>query len=429
MATGSHRLQRYLDYIAKKYKDSDRKTSPRTEDEPLPPSVPKGTRKPDVEARWGVVGVDEGSRLEIEDSGTADRFDRYRHSIENYVGTVKVPVGIAGPLRVNGVFADGDYYIPLATTEATLVASFSRGARIISDAGGCSTVLLNEGVSRAPGFAFDTVSDATIFVVWIMSHIIELKHHAEQTTRHGKLVDIKSDIEGNHVYLIFDFLTTDASGQNMATIASEAMCNYIVENSPVKPKYFFCETNLSGDKKATNQSFQSVRGRRVAAEVLLSKDLVRDKLRTTPRDMARYWTFGAVGSAMSGAIGTQGHYANGLTALYLACGQDVACVAESAVGITRMETTDDGDLYACVTLPSLMVATVGGGTGLPSQSACLDILGLNGPGNAHAFAEVAAGLCLAGELSIVAAICAHEFTKAHKRLARNRNGNGGNNET
>jgi hydroxymethylglutaryl-CoA reductase (NADPH) len=417
MATGSHRLQRYLDYIVKKYKDSDRNTS-----------VPKGTREPDVEARWGVVAVDNGSQREINDPGTADQFERYQHSVENYVGTVKVPVGIAGPLRVNGVFASGTYYIPLATTEAALVASFSRGAQIISDAGGCSTVLVDEGVSRAPGFAFETVSDATAFVVWIMSHIIELKRHAEQTTRHGKLIDIKSDIEGNHVYLIFDFVTTDASGQNMATIASEAMCGYISENSPIKPRYLFCETNLSGDKKATTQSFQSVRGRRVTAEVMITKDLVRDRLRTTPQDMARYWNFGAVGSAMSGAIGTQGHYANGLAALYLACGQDVACVAESAVGITRMETTDNGDLYACVTLPSLMVATVGGGTGLPSQSACLDILKLNGPGNAHAFAEVAAGLCLAGELSIVAAICAHEFTKAHKRLARNRKRNGGNSE-
>jgi hydroxymethylglutaryl-CoA reductase (NADPH) len=121
---------------------------------------------------------------------------------------------------------------------------------------------------------------------------------------------------------------------------------------------------------------------------------------------------------MSGTLGVQGHFANGLAALYLACGQDVACVAESAVGIIRMEETESSDLYAAVTLPNLMVGTVGGATGLPSQRACLNILGLAGQGNANALAEVCAGTVLAGELSIIAALSAGHFTRAHKKRAR-----------
>jgi hydroxymethylglutaryl-CoA reductase (NADPH) len=125
-----------------------------------------------------------------------------------------------------------------------------------------------------------------------------------------------------------------------------------------------------------------------------------------------------MGGVLSGNVGIQGHYANGLAALYIACGQDAACVAESAVGITRFEQTDTGDLYTAVTLPNLIVGTVGGGTTLPTQWACLDILGLAGAGHAHALAEVAAALVLAGEISIIAALAAGHFTGAHEKLAR-----------
>jgi hydroxymethylglutaryl-CoA reductase (NADPH) len=125
-----------------------------------------------------------------------------------------------------------------------------------------------------------------------------------------------------------------------------------------------------------------------------------------------------MGGVLSGTMGLHGHYANGLAALYLACGQDVACVAESAVGVTRFELTAEGGLYASVTLPNIMVGTVGGGTGLPSQRACLEVMGLAGPGKAQALAEVCAGLCLAGELSIIGALCSGDFSRAHRVLAR-----------
>jgi hydroxymethylglutaryl-CoA reductase (NADPH) len=194
----------------------------------------------------------------------------------------------------------------------------------------------------------------------------------------------------------------------------------ILGRCPVKPKYCFVEANHSGDKKASAQSYQHVRGKKVTAEVRIPAALVEKILHTTPRMMVDYWRMSALGGVLSGTLGVQGHYANGLAALYIACGQDAACVSESAVGVTRMEVGDEGGLYVAVTLPNLIVGTVGGGTGLPAQQACLEILGLAGDGHARAFAEVAAALCLAGELSIIGALCAGHFTRAHEMLARRR---------
>jgi hydroxymethylglutaryl-CoA reductase (NADPH) len=344
--------------------------------------------------------------------------EAYRRNIENFIGTVKVPIGLAGPLRVNGLFARGDYYIPLATTEAALVASYSRGAQLISEAGGCACALLNEGVSRAPGFAFRDLRECGLFVVWATGQLDEFRRHAEGTTRHGKLIDLRITVEGNHVYLNFEFTTGDASGQNMITLATQAVCDYILAHSPVKPRYHCIEGNLSGDKKASALSFLLVRGKKVCAEVIVESALVQKRLHTTPEQMVCQWRMSAMGGALSGTLGLHGHYANGLAALYLATGQDVACVAESAVGVTRVEVTDSGALYAAVTLPNIMVGTVGGGTGLPSQKACLDVMGLSGPGKAQALAEVAAGVCLAGELSIMGALTSGDFSRAHRLLAR-----------
>jgi hydroxymethylglutaryl-CoA reductase (NADPH) len=349
----------------------------------------------------------------------------YEHNIENFVGTVKVPVGMAGPLRVNGLFAQGDYMLPLATSEAALVASYHRGCRLITEAGGCAAMVLNEGISRVPGFVFDDIGEAGRFVLWAVGQEERFKEVAEATTRYGELIDMRITVEGNHVYLSFEFLTGDAAGQNMATIAVAAIRDHIEAHSPIRPRYSFVEANMSGDKKASAQSFMSVRGKKVTAEVTLPAAEVERLLHTDPERMVAYWRMSALGGVMSGTIGVQGHYANGLTALYIACGQDAACVAESAVGVTRFELTDDGDLYAAVTLPSLVVGTVGGGTGLPSQRACLELLGLAGAGHARAFAEVCASAALAGELSIVGALCAGHFARAHRRLARGSSGSKG----
>jgi hydroxymethylglutaryl-CoA reductase (NADPH) len=225
-------------------------------------------------------------------------------------------------------------------------------------------------------------------------------------------------VEGNHVYLLLEYTTGDASGQNMVTIASQAICEYIVKLSPVVFQSHFIDANNSGDKKATAQSFVTVRGKQVSAEVMLPAKLVEDRLHVTPRAIEQFWKLSAIGAIQSGSIGVQGHFANGLTALYLACGQDPACVAESAVGVTRFEVTKSGDLYASATLPSIIVGTVGGGTGLPTQRACLEILGMEGSGKAQALAELCGALVLAGEISLTAALCSGEFTRAHQKRAR-----------
>jgi len=279
-------------------------------------------------------------------------------------------------------------------------------------------MLLNEGLSCSPGFAFDSFQQLGRFVAWLLGEKEQIKLAAERTTRFGKLIDVQLCIEGNHVYLVLVFTTGDAAGQNMAAIATDAAVAWILAHTPVKPRTAYVEANFSGDKKASAQSLQSVRGKKVTAEVTIPSELVQRRLHTSVDRLVDIVRFGTVGGAMSGTLGAQGHYANGLAAMSIATGQDAACVAEAAVGNTRMEMTAAGALYVTVTLPSLVLGSVGGGTTLPSQRACLEIMGMAGPGHARALAEIAAALCLAGEISIVGAICAGEFTRAHARLAR-----------
>jgi hydroxymethylglutaryl-CoA reductase (NADPH) len=371
-----------------------------------------------VDARWQGLPMAGAARPELLDAQSQAQSRRYSANIENFIGTVKVPVGVVGPLRVNGTHAQRDYFVPLATTEATLVASYGRGAKLITAAGGCSALTVSEGMARSPGFAFRALHEAGEFGAWVLGASSELAAVGATTSSYARLQDVRVSIEGNHVYVIFTFHTGDAAGQNMVTIATQAICEHINLHSPVKPAYYFLEANHSGDKKASAQSSICGRGRSVTADVVIPATMVHEHLHTTPEIMAKFFTMGAIGGVMSGAMGIQCHFANGLAAIYLACGQDVASVAESAVGIARLEVTPDGALYASVTLPSLPVGTVGGGTGLPSQKACLEILGLAGPGHANAFAEVCAAIALAGELSIAGALAAGEFSMAHQRLAR-----------
>ena len=386
---------------------------------PSRPRVPGGSEISDeaVAARWALPNLPAHAR-ELLAGATVRDPAIFTRNVENFIGTAQVPIGLAGPLRVNGAHASGDYYVPLATTEAALVASYSRGARLITEAGGAAAVVLNEGIARAPGFAFETMVEAAQFAAWAAGVIETFKAVTRETSRHAELVDAHFAVEGNHVHMRLEFTTGDAAGQNMVTIAADAICRHVEAHAPVRPRYWFVEANMSGDKKATSQSFLSVRGRKVSAEIVLPAALVETRLHTTARAMADYARMSMIGGLMSGSIGAQGHYANGLAALFIACGQDAACVAEAAVGITRFELREDGGLYASVTLPNLVVGTVGGGTGLPTQKACLDILGLSGAGHARALAEVAAALSLAGELSIIGALCAGHFTRAHRDLAR-----------
>lgn len=419
MAAGIERVRAFLDRLRRLTGGGEGVDLVIPPEEAISPRVPNTARidPAAVERRWGLLAGAAG-RDELLDAETAARMQLFAANIENFIGTVKVPVGIAGPLRVRGLFAGGDYYVPLATTEAALVASYTRGCHAIGDAGGCVSAVVSEGVTRAPAFVFDDLQQAGRFAMWVTEQIDAVRAAAESTTRHGRLVDVRITLEGNRVYLLLDYTTGDAAGQNMVTIATDAVCRFLVEQSPIAPRRWYVEGNMSGDKKAAHQSFQGVRGKKVIAEVVLPAEVVRRRLRTTVAEMVEYYRVSSMGGVLSGNIGIQGHYANGLAALYIACGQDAACVAESAVGVTRFEMTDDGDLYAAVTLPNLIVGTVGGGTGLPSQRACLELLGLAGAGHGAAFAEVCGALVLAGELSIIAALSAGQFTQAHEKRAR-----------
>lgn len=370
-----------------------------------------------INRRWGLLPVSASTKAAL---WSGNSLEEYSGNIENVIGGISLPLAIAGPLRVNGCAARDDYYVPLATTEAALVASYTRGCQLISESGGCTTLILAEGVSRAPGFVFSDLQQVGAFVTWALTQKESFAAQAESTTRYGKLTDMRFTVEGNHVYLSFDYFTADAAGQNMVTIATQAICDYISDHSPVKPRHMFVESNLSGDKKASAQSFQTVRGRKVAAECLIPAEGIARRLHTDAATLEEHWRMSALGGVLSGTIGVQGHYANGLAALFLATGQDAACVSEAAVGVTRFEARSDGSLYAAVTLPNLIVGTVGGGTSLPTQSACLEILGLKGPGHARALSEVAAALALAGELSIIGALAAGHFTRAHAKLARHK---------
>ena len=359
-----------------------------------------------------------GCREELFDTRSQQRAGRYANNIESYIGTVSVPLGLAGPLRVIGREGISDYDVPLATTEAALVASYNRGARLVSEAGGATVRVAAEAISRTPLFAFQTVEQALRFADFVASVADRLQERVAAVTAHGRLVGVSTVVEGNSVYVDLRFTTGDAAGQNMVTFASEAICSALLEMSPLQPRHWFLEANLSGDKKATARCLSDVRGRRVIAEATIPKALVTARLHTSPTRMVDYWYAGAIGGVMSGTTGVQGHFANGLAAFYLACGQDIACVAESAVGVTRMQTTSNGDLYTSVTLPNVVVGTVGGGTSLPSAAACLELLGLAGKGGAESLAEVCGALVLAGELSIIGAFCSGDFASAHRTLSR-----------
>lgn len=372
-----------------------------------------------IQKRIEFLENETGKKLEIlTGKKSFSNLSQLEGNIENYLGMSYVPTGVIGPVRVLGSAAQGDYFVPLATSEGALVASYHRGAKACYLAGGVTSVCLSEAVQRSPVFKFESLGYLGSFIAWVLQNVDTFKNITEKTSRFAKLTDLKSNVEGNHLILTFEYFTGDASGQNMVTLCTDAICQYIIDNAPVKPEFWFIEGNYSGDKKATALSFTTVRGKKVTTEITLSEQIVNDVLKTSPKAMEEYWRSSTIGIIQSGAIGAQGHYANGLTALFLATGQDAACVAEAAIGITRMELTEDGSLYASVTLPNLIVGTVGGGTSLPTQRECLELMDCYGVGNARKFAEICGAVVLAGELSIAAAMSAGHFTSAHKNLGR-----------
>jgi len=405
--------------------------------------IPRGYGKEVIEERWKLVlnneqyknyikeknGNDSSLSLSdvqsamdpkaiLLDQETLDNNEIFKDNIENFVGTVKVPLGIAGPVRMNGLHANGDYYIPLATTEAALVASISRGISAINQSGGCTAAVILEGVNRDPTFQFRNLIEVGQFLAWSAGQFANYKVAAEKTTRHGKLYDIKYTVEGRDVHLKCVYTSGDASGQNIVTIATENIVEYILEHSPVKPMAHYLEGGMSGDKKGNHSVMTHVRGKKVVAEVILPAHVVQTTLHVTPDQMIQATGVAQRGLMMSGAIGASCHFSNAITAMAIALGQDPACAAEMHVGLARCELTPEGDVYLSVTLPNILVGTVGGGTKLPSQKACLELMGLAGADKANALAEVFGAVLIAGEISLGSAVVSGDFAKAHKILAR-----------
>jgi hydroxymethylglutaryl-CoA reductase (NADPH) len=340
-----------------------------------------------------------------------------RGNIENPIGSIQMPLGVAGPLKIEGEHARGTFYVPLATTEGALVRSYERGMVLLTRAGGVSVRVYQDENRIAPVFVFDTVSEAHSFAMNLHKDFDLIKSEADSTTQHGKLMRVECYPVGREVQVNFCFYTADAQGMNMIMNAAHKASQWILEHSDAKDVFIF--SGLNSEKRASGFLLAGGKGKKVVAGALLPARLVRMYLHATPKQLHQTWQHTILGHVNANAVGYNGHFANGLTALFIACGQDVANVANSAVGITNFEVTDEGDLYASVTLPSLSVATVGGGTGLGSSQECLNILGCAGNGGALKLAEIAASTLLAGELSMGAAIASGEFVAAHEEYGRN----------
>ena len=344
----------------------------------------------------------------------------YKNNIEKYIGTMKIPIGLVGPVLVNGKYAKGIFHVPLATTEGALVASYDRGSRICRMAGGVTAYLSRDSVSRAPGFTLDNFEEAARFGAWLETKFQVFSDITASASRYAKLLNMEVVQKSKYISLVLDYYTGNASGQNMVTVCSQKIIDYIKENSPVEIRLNLVEGGLSSDKTPSYYSVIKGRGKSVFAEAIIPKKIVEKKLNTTVQDMFDAYSAFTSLSKIRGDIAMNFHCANALAAFYMACGQDVACTAESSVANTSFSCTKDGDLHVSLSMPVLMTATVGGGTGLPTSSACLRVMGIrqDDENGARKLAEILAAICLAGEISITGAMAAGEFTRAHVRHGR-----------
>lgn len=342
-----------------------------------------------------------------------------RGNIESFVGVAQVPIGLAGPLHVNGEHAQGSFLIPLATTEGTLVASYSRGMKVLNLSGGVTCTVSDDAMQRAPVFIFASAREARAFRDWIREHMDEVRRAAESTSRVAKLTTVETYLASRFAFLRFDYTTGDAAGQNMVGKATYAACQWILGHA-LGVRRFFLESNVATDKKVSHVNMLRTRGKRVTAEATIPRQVLQDELRVVPETLVYHGGVANVGAFLSGATNNGLHAPNAITAMFIATGQDVANVTEGSAAVIHGELTEARDLYLSITLPSLIVGTHGGGTGLPTQRECLEILGCYGQGKVNKLAEIVAGVVLAGEISLAGAISSLEWVSAHERMGRHR---------
>lgn len=340
---------------------------------------------------------------------------------EHFTGVAQIPMGFAGPLKIDGEHAKGEFIIPMATTEGTLVASYNRGMKLLNACGGVKCTVLDDAMQRAPVFVMEDARAAREFVKWVLKNRKEIAERAEATTSVGKLSYIDPYLASKFAYLRFNFTTGDAAGQNMVGRATFAACSWILDHyKDHEVKHFYLESNLATDKKASQVNVMHTRGKRVAAEAIIKHDVLLQQMRVDTRTLNYHNGVANIGTILSGANNNGLHSANAITAIFIATGQDVANVAESSAGIMYTELLPNNDLYATVTIPSLIVATYGGGTSLATQRECLELLGCYGKGGVMKFAEIVAGAVLAGEMSLASAISSSDWVSSHEQYGRNR---------
>lgn len=341
-------------------------------------------------------------------------------NIENFTGVAQVPIGMAGPLKIDGQHAKGEFYVPMATTEGTLVASYNRGMRLTNECGGIKTTVIDDAMQRAPIFTFDDARSAMAFGQWVEDNFALIKAKAEETTSVGKLRNIEQYAVSKLRWLRFNFTCGDAAGQNMVSKATRHACQFILQQNIGGLEHFALAANFDTDKKHSFVNSLHTRGKKVVAEATIKADVMKSLMHVTPEALYKQRQLSNMGSMISGAVSNGAHFANGITAVFIACGQDVANVAESSAGFTYAEILPNGDYYFSVTIPSLVVATYGGGTGLPTQKECLDIMDCYGQGRVYKLAEIIAATVLCGELSLGSAVVADEWVSSHDTYGRNR---------
>ncbi|CAL5073591.1 unnamed protein product [Urochloa decumbens] len=340
------------------------------------------------------------------------------------VGYVQLPVGVAGPLLLDG----RRLYVPMATTEGCLVASTNRGFKAIAESGGASSVVLKDGMTRAPAVRFPSARRAAELKGFLENpaNFDTLATVFNRSSRFGRLQGVKCAMAGRNLYMRFTCSTGDAMGMNMVSKGVQNVLDYLQDDFP-DMDVVSISGNFCSDKKSAAVNWIEGRGKSVVCEAVIKEEVVKKVLKTNVQAVVELNVIkNLAGSAVAGALGGfNAHASNIVTAIFIATGQDPAQNVESSQCITMLEAINDGkDLHISVTMPSIEVGTVGGGTQLASQSACLDLLGVKGanresPGsNARLLATVVAGAVLAGELSLISAQAAGHLVQSHMKYNR-----------
>ena len=375
-------------------------------------SIPRGYKSEDSEAR--VQWVKEFAGVEIDDTLEDDSED-LKGIIENHVGFMKVPMAVVGPMLLDGVYAKGEFSVPLCTLEGTLAMSMNRGILASYLCSGTTVRHYRQELSRAPVFIFNSFDESAKFQNWVEKNKSLISAAAESTTNYGKVLRIDQYTVQNYVVLDIVLDTGNAAGQNMVTLAAQVACEMIRKETGYN---YFLESNINSDKKPSVRNMLLGRGHAVSAETVIKNSVMKKVLKMDPDILFDAWPFYPTISSMAGIHGNGIHESNALTAMYLATGQDAACAAENSIAHFSIEKLD-GALKFKLTLPSLTVGTVGGGTRLKMQRRNLEMLGCaEGEHSARKLAEIITGATLALDISLVCAIGSHTFTDAHMKYGR-----------